>query len=60
VSARDDAASAIAVLRDVRDEIEQALRSPGERVTISRKAGEVILDDAGVVERLIRTMAERS
>jgi hypothetical protein len=51
---------AIDRLRNARDEIELALRAPGEIVTISRKATEAILDDIGVVARAIREMAEHS
>ena len=50
---------AIDRLRNARDELELAARPPGELVTISRKAAEAILDDVGVVARLIRRMAER-
>jgi hypothetical protein len=53
------ASRATAHLRDVRDEIEMALRAPGDFVTISRKVADAILDDVGVIARLIREMAER-
>jgi hypothetical protein len=59
MSASDAAVRAIARLRNSRDEVELALRAPGELITISRKAAEAILDDVGVVARLIRRMAER-
>ena len=52
------AARAIARLRSSRDMIELALRPPGARVTITRPAAESILDDLGVVARLVRAMAE--
>jgi hypothetical protein len=42
----------------VRDELELAARAPGEFVTVSRKAAEAIVDDLGVVARLIRELAE--
>ena len=49
---------AIDLLRDARDEMELALRPPGERITITRQAAEAILDDIGAAARLIRKMAE--
>jgi hypothetical protein len=52
------AARAIARLRNARDEIELALRPPGERITITRQALESILDDIAVTGVCIRRMAE--
>lgn len=55
---RGDHNLAIDFLRDTRDTIELAMRPPGERITITRQAAEAILNDLGVVARLIRKMAE--
>jgi hypothetical protein len=54
------AARAIARLLTVRDELELAGRPPGDSVTISRQAAEAILNDIGIVARLIRELAERA
>jgi hypothetical protein len=59
MSASDAAVRAIARLRNARDEVDLVLRAPGELLTISRHAADAILDDLGVVARLIREMAER-
>jgi hypothetical protein len=49
---------AIDRLRNARDEIEMALRPPGEIPAISRQVLESILDDVVVAGRLIRKIAE--
>jgi hypothetical protein len=53
------AAKAIRHLLHIRDEVEMAGRVPGERVTITRQVHDAILDDTGIVARLIRELAER-
>jgi len=52
------AARAISHLITVRDQLELAGRPPGEFVAISRDAMDSILNDLGVVARLIRELAE--
>jgi hypothetical protein len=52
------AARAIEHLRNIRDAVEQAARPPGERVVLSRPASDAIIDDVGIVARLVRKMAE--
>jgi len=47
-------------LRDARDAIEMALRSPGDCPTVSRAALELMLDDVTAAGRLIRRIAECS
>jgi hypothetical protein len=54
---KNTAARAIARLRAVRDEIEMAMRPPGERVVMTRQTAEAALDDLGVVARIIRDLA---
>jgi hypothetical protein len=49
---------AIDRLRNARDEIEMALRAPGEIPAISRQVLESIQDDVVVAGHLIRKMAE--
>jgi hypothetical protein len=53
------AARAVSRLRNVRDEIELAMRPPGAVVTVNRQTAESILNDLGVAACLIRKMAER-
>jgi hypothetical protein len=53
------AAEAIKHLLQIRDEVEMAGRVPGERITITRQVHDAILNDTGVVARLIRELAER-
>jgi hypothetical protein len=52
------AARATSHLVTVRDALELAGRPPGERITITRQNLESILDDLGIVGRLIREMAD--
>jgi hypothetical protein len=59
VSALHDAARAVNLLVGVRDEIEIAMRPPGEIISISRQSLDSVLNDIGVVGRLIRKFAER-
>jgi hypothetical protein len=59
MSAPDAAVRAIARLRNTQCEVELAARAPGDLLVISRQAADAILDDLGVVARLIREMAER-
>jgi hypothetical protein len=59
-STLDDAAHAINLLVNARDEIELAMRVPGTFITITRQSLDSVLNDLGVVGRLIRQLAERS
>jgi hypothetical protein len=59
MSAPDNASRAIALVLGIRDRIEFAGRAPGERVEHTRQDDDASLDDLGVIERLIRKMAER-
>jgi hypothetical protein len=52
------AGRAVDRLRNAGDEIEMALRAPGERPTISRQVLESIAADIAEAGRLIRKMAE--
>jgi hypothetical protein len=52
------AGRAIDRLRNARDEIEMALRAPGEMPAVSRQVLESILNDMVETARLIRKMAE--
>jgi hypothetical protein len=60
VSAPDDYARVIGLLVVVRDELELAARAPGEFITITRQVQEQILNDIGIVARMVRELAERS
>jgi hypothetical protein len=51
---------AIDRLRDARDLIEMALRTPGDYPTVSRQALEAVLDDVAAVGCLIRKISECS
>jgi len=44
-------------LRNIRDEVEQAARPPGDRLVITRQQLDAVLDDLGAVARLICDMA---
>lgn len=55
----DPAARAIARVRSIRDEIEQAQRVPGDRLEITRQVSDVIVDNCGVIARAILALAER-
>ena len=41
------------------DELELAGRPPGEIISITRQSLDAVLNDLGIVERLIRKLAER-
>jgi len=59
MSAADDYKRAIRILVVVRDELELAGRPPGEIISITRQSLDAVLNDLGIVERLIRKLAER-
>jgi hypothetical protein len=54
----DAAVRAIARLRNARDELELAARTPGQLVTLSRQAVERIPDDMHHAARPVRKTAE--
>jgi hypothetical protein len=56
----DDYARAIRLVDVVLYELELAARAPGEFVTITRQVQEQILNDIGIVHRIVRELAERS
>jgi hypothetical protein len=60
MSAPNHEARAINLLINARDEIELAMRAPGEIVTFTRRSLDSILNDIAIVDRLIRKMADRS
>jgi hypothetical protein len=53
MSAPDDYARMIGLLVGVRDELELAGRSPGKFITITRQVQEQILNDIGIVARMV-------
>jgi hypothetical protein len=59
MSAADDYKRAIRILVVVRDELELAGRPPGEIISITRQSLDAVLNDLGILERLIRKLAER-
>ena len=59
MSAADDCTRAIRILAAVRDELELAGRPPGEIISITRQSLDAVLNDLGILERLIRKLAER-
>ena len=60
MSAPDHAVRAINLLVNARNELELAMRAPGEIITVTRQSLDWILNDIAIVERLIRQLAERS
>jgi len=60
MTARDSeaAARAIALIVQIRDEVELAARIPGSIVTLSRQAVESMLNDLGAASCAIREMVE--
>jgi len=59
MSAPDHAVRAINRLVSARYELELAMRAPGEIISITRQSLDSVLNDLGIVERLIRELAER-
>ena len=55
----DHAVRAINRLVSARYELELAMRAPGEIISITRQSLDSVLNDLGIVERLIRELAER-